>query len=133
MILKSRRWSSGWLAWVNGYLPVILWALVIFSFSAQPVLPSIEVSTLDFVFKKFAHMGVYAVLYILLVRAQYLTFPATKPSQVYRWPLLICFIYALTDELHQSITGGSRSPSARDVVYDMLGAGIILLRQYKYI
>ncbi len=133
MISTSHRFSSGWLAWINGYLPPLIWAGVIFSFSAQQVLPSLETNTLDFIFKKIAHVSVYAVLYFLLVRAQRLTFPKTQPAHLWKVPLLLCLFYAISDEIHQAMTGGSRSPSARDVVYDMLGAGIALLRQYKYI
>lgn len=88
--------------WLKAFLPPLLWAGLIFLFSAQSVLASLDVSALDFVFKKLAHMFVYAVLYLLVHRALLLTFPKA-PWWFYLFiPLIVCLAYAMTDEYHQS-------------------------------
>lgn len=101
-------------------------------FSAQSVLAGLEVSVLDFIFKKSAHMFVYAVLYLLLHRALQLTFPGRAWWFYFGIPLIICLGYAMTDEYHQSLVPG-RNPSSRDIGYDMLGVVIAILARYGYI
>ena len=116
---------------LKAYLPSALWALVIFILSDQRVLPGFNISLLDFVFKKLAHMFVYAVLYFLLFRAYQITHPAQELSRkYYLWPLLIALFYAISDELHQSVVKG-RQANARDVAYDFLGMMSVLLHQQK--
>lgn len=112
------------------YLPAILWASLIFVLSSQSVLASLELSIADFILKKFAHIFVYFVLYYLLFRANYLNTKQTKFSFIL--PLLICFIYAISDELHQSLTPG-RHATIRDIGYDSLGMMLAFLRIYHYI
>lgn len=90
-------------------------------------------NTADFLVKKLAHMTVYAVLYLLLLRAFHLVMSPTRNSRYWWLPLAACLVYAVSDETHQGLVGGSRSPSARDVGYDMLGALLIWLKQYKYV
>lgn len=118
--------------WFWAYLPPIAWAVLIFFLSAQSVLAGLEVSTLDFLFKKSAHMFVYAVLYLLLHRAVRLTFPKANGWVLLLAPLVICLGYAISDEYHQSLVPG-RQPSPRDVGYDTLGMTIAILKQYGYI
>lgn len=113
----------------SAYGPVFLWAGLIFVFSAQSSLPGFDILFYDYVFKKSAHIFVYAVLYILLHRAANLDRP-TKSQWIQ--PLVITFIYALLDEYHQAFTPG-RFPSPIDIGYDMLGASIALLFKYRYI
>ena len=117
---------------VLAYLPPTLWAGFIFFLSAQGILPSFEFSTLDFIFKKSSHMFVYGVLYFLLWRAVRLTIPG--PHRAIHWilPMALTLLYAISDELHQNTVPG-RYGTFRDVGYDMLGAGIVFLLQYRYI
>lgn len=110
------------------YLPVLLWCGLIFFLSSQSNLPGPGAAALDFLFKKTAHMSVYAVLYWLLFRAV----NAGRSTPTYILPLLICIGYAISDEFHQGLTPG-RSPTARDVGFDMLGMGVALLRIKKLI
>lgn len=121
--------------YLKAYLPAAIWALSIFLLSSQATLPGFSVSAMDFVFKKSAHIFVYAVLYFMLWRAFQQTHP-TKASQqtTFHWlvPLSLTLVYALTDELHQNFVPG-RFGTVRDVGYDMLGASIVFLRQYRYI
>ena len=117
--------QSIWL-WVKAYAPAVTWAALIFALSSQSTLPGFEESVLNFVFKKSAHIVVYAVLYFLFFRAVTQT---TKPTTSPRWgiPLFLCLLYAVTDELHQSLVPG-RYPTFRDIGYDMLGASVALLK-----
>lgn len=110
-------------------LPII-WAGFIFFLSAQKVLPGFSVSLYDFIFKKGAHMFVYAILYILLFRAYKKTNNTKITKKHYIVPVFISLIYALADELHQSMVPG-RYPTIRDAGYDMLGVLTVLLYQLK--
>lgn len=114
------------------YFAPIVWATFIFFLSAQEVLPGFTVSAYDFIFKKSAHMFVYAVLYLLLYRAYQKTNPKDQSTRIYLVPIVLAFIYALTDEFHQSTVPG-RQPSFRDTGYDMLGVATVLLYQLKLI
>lgn len=116
------------------YLPAIVWAVLIFTLSSQQVLPSFELSVLDFIFKKTAHIGVYAVLYLLLFMAGKKTWPKNKDFDARLWllPLALSLIYAISDELHQSTVPG-RHATLRDISYDMLGVSLVLLAKLGYI
>lgn len=117
------------IAWL---LP-ICWALLIYFLSSQSSLPSMQESALNFISKKMAHIIVYLVLYVLVHRATLLTFSQKKRHPlVVLLPVLICFIYAMSDELHQSFVPG-RGGTIRDVGYDMLGVSIAFLKTHKYV
>lgn len=118
--------------WFWAYLPALSWATLIFILSAQGLLPSFELSTVDYIFKKLAHMFVYAVLYYLFWRAVQKT--VAPPQRRIHWalPMLLTLVYAISDELHQNFVPG-RYGTLRDIGYDMLGAFIVFLRQYRYI
>jgi len=107
-----------------------LWAGIIFFLSNQEVLPGFSVSIYDFIFKKTAHMFVYAVLYLLLFRAYKKTSSQKITKKHYLVPIFISLLYALTDEFHQSLVPG-RHPTIRDAGYDMLGVLTVLLYQLK--
>jgi VanZ family protein len=97
------------------WLPVVLWAAVIFAFSAVPSLSS-GLGTWDFVLRKLAHVTEYAILGALLARALR-DFPA----------LLAGIAYAATDELHQHFVPG-RQGALLDLGIDATGVlvGILL-------
>ncbi len=115
---------------IKAFTPAVLWALLIFIFSEQEMLPSLSLSAPDFVFKKSAHMFVYAVLYLLLLKGfQRIGYSLQK---IWLRVLIICFLYAVSDELHQAAVAG-RTGTVRDVGYDMLGASLIFLKQFSYI
>lgn len=113
------------------YFPVFLWAAIIFLLSSQSVLASLDLSVADFIFKKSAHIFVYAVLFFLLFRANYLT---NQSSSKINWTIVfsICLIYAISDEVHQSLVPG-RHAAIRDIAYDSLGMLIAFCRIYHYI
>ena len=85
---------------VNAWLPVLLWAGVIFALSAIPSLGT-GLGVWDVVLRKLAHTAEYAVLGALVYRAS-----RTVPTAV-----LLSSAYAVTDEIHQAfVTGRHGSP-----------------------
>lgn len=114
----------------SGYLPVIVWAGLIFLLSAQSNLPGFDVVLYDYLFKKASHIFVYAVLYALIFRA--INYDRTLPAANWQLPFLLTLAYAIVDEFHQVFTP-NRHPSPLDVGFDMLGASISFLRIYRYI
>lgn len=100
------------------WLPVLIWAGVIFAFSSIPSLNS-GLGTWDYVLRKGAHMTEYAILALLLVRA----------TGSYAWAFGLAVAYAASDEVHQLFVRG-RHGSPLDVAIDAAGAliGLALLR-----
>lgn len=117
--------------WVEAYIPLLSWALLIFFISSQQTLPGVDISILDYLTKKIGHMTVYAILYLLTVKTLYFHLDE-KHRKYWYIPLIICLLYAMSDEFHQSFVP-NRSASVRDLGFDMLGASIMFLKQYKYI
>jgi VanZ family protein len=98
------------------WLPVVLWAALIFAFSSVPDLGT-GLGGWDLVLRKIAHTAEYAVLGALLARAL-----ATPPVAV-----LAGVLYAVSDEVHQAFVQG-RHGSPIDVAIDAVGvvAGVLL-------
>jgi VanZ family protein len=97
------------------WLPVVLWAGLIFALSSVPALSS-GLGTWDYVLRKGAHMTEYAVLAYLLARALGRETPALAAG----------VLYAASDELHQSFVRG-RHASPVDVAIDSVGLLVGLL------
>jgi VanZ family protein len=98
------------------WLPVLVWAGVIFALSSVPNLGT-GLGEWDLVLRKLAHTAEYAILGALLVRA-------TGRS----WLALgLGVLYAASDELHQTFVRG-RHGSPVDVAIDAVGVacGIVL-------
>lgn len=117
---------------LNAWAPPIVWAVTIYLFSANSVLPGFSESLPDFVFKKSAHMFVYAVLYLLIHRALCLGLHTKSTTLRWKIAVFVCMIYALTDEFHQMLVPG-RYGTFRDIGFDMLGVTTVLLKQHKYL
>ena len=102
---------------LNAWLPVVLWAAVIFTISSVPSLDS-GLGEWDTVLRKLAHVAEYAILGALLYRA------------IRREPAAIALgsLYAVTDEVHQSFVTG-RHGSVLDWLIDTTGviAGVVLV------
>lgn len=96
------------------WLPVVLWAAIIFTLSSISNPRASQFFVLDFIFKKTAHVSEYAILFILLFRATKKNFPLA---------FVLTVLYAITDEIHQSFTPG-RTPAIYDVGLDSSGAAI---------
>jgi VanZ family protein len=113
---RPTRWRhAAWRA-----LPAVLWAAVIYSFSAQPDLPRVPVSLLDLLVKKGAHLTEYAILAILIYRAL-APGVTTLRAGAFAGAWALTVLYAVTDEWHQSFVPG-RTAAALDVVIDGSGA-----------
>jgi VanZ family protein len=100
---------------ISGWLPVVVWAAVIFALSSIPHLGT-GLGTWDTILRKGAHVSEYAVLGLLLIRAIGREAPA----------FLLGAAYAITDELHQHFVSGRHS-SPIDVVIDSTGVLIGVL------
>ena len=122
---------------------VLAWMVIIFIFSNQngeqsgqnnrfvvEVLKNIGInldtilgSIDNYIIRKLAHMTEYFILFQLLYNALYEKYSFRKASVV---SILIVFIYASSDEIHQAFTPG-RGPSFKDVLIDTGGGGIALI------
>ena len=91
------------------WLPVVVWAAVIFAFSSVPDLGT-GLGGWDLVLRKIAHTAEYAILGALLLRA-------TGRIGV---ALAVGIAYAVSDELHQTFVPG-RAGKPLDVAIDTLG------------
>jgi VanZ family protein len=140
---EREKQNMKYLSW----MAVILWMSLIFYLSHQPAAESsklsdsvteiiidtiekvapqvkIEKSDLQHIVRKNAHFMYFLILGIL-------TLNALKLNRVsgYRGillALLICILYAVSDEVHQIFVPG-RSGEIRDVVIDCSGAGMGVL------
>ena len=112
-ISLNRVWG-----WCKAWLPVILWASLIFYLSAQPDLRISPDQLMDLLLRKAAHMTVFGVLFVLFRRAL---------SHHQSWlAILLTVLYALTDEWHQSFIKG-RHADLKDVFIDFSGCLIAFL------
>jgi VanZ family protein len=101
------------------WLPVIVWAIVIFLFSSRPTTPTSKIYLKDFIVKKTGHVVEYAVFTALLYRALKESGVEKREAGVYS--IILAVLYGVSDEFHQSFTPG-RDPKARDVFFDTIGA-----------
>ena len=133
-------------------LLTLLWMTVIFMFSAKNADDSTEqssfvtnilmnifsnvyrnsdlsdkmqiIESMSFAIRKAAHFSIYSVLGLLsFLSVYYLTKFSNKTPFI---SLLICFIYACSDEMHQLFVPG-RSGQFRDVFIDFSGALLMTL------
>src|SRR5262249_14520084 len=102
---------------VSAWLPVVLWAGLIFGLSSIPSL-STGLGTWDLVLRKLAHTTEYAVLGFLLLQAIGREVPA----------VLSGVAYAISDEIHPTFVPG-RHGAVYDVAIDTVGVlvGVYLL------
>jgi len=103
------------------WLPVIIWASVIFYFSHQPYLKSDLPGAWDFALRKTAHVTEYFILCLLLLRALGQQGAQAGLKQAIFWAVALSILYAVSDEFHQSFIAG-RQPALRDIGFDSLGA-----------
>jgi VanZ family protein len=103
------------------WVPVVLWAGVIFALSSIPSLGT-GLGTWDYVLRKCAHMTEYAILAALLYRALGRHMPA----------FFAALAYAASDELHQRFVHG-RHGTPVDVAIDAVGivAGLLVWERVR--
>ena len=100
---------------ISAWIPVVLWAALIFTLSSVPDLGT-GLGAWDTVLRKIAHMAEYALLGALLYRA------TRRPAAA----LLLASVYAVTDEIHQTFVEG-RVGSPVDVLIDTAGVLLAML------
>ncbi len=114
---------------ISHWLPVLLWAGLIYYLSAQPGL-RIATGPADFWTRKPAHIAEYAILSALLYRA--LRPNITNRKKVAKYAFIIALIYAISDELHQNLVF-NRTGKVTDLLFDAAGIiiGIFIYSRYK--
>ena len=114
---------------------MVLWMVMIFLFSSQSgeessktsgfilsLLPFFNnIESAEFYIRKLAHFSIY----FLLGLSAFQMFSAYDHSKnkAFLFSILLCFLYACSDEFHQSFSSG-RSPQVFDVFIDTMGAFI---------
>lgn len=132
---------------------VILWMALIFAFSHQPAtesnqlssgitktiedtikmaIPNIDVDQWDLnhIIRKCAHFGVYLILGVLVANG--LIDAGISKTKGICLSLIVCVLYAISDELHQLYIPG-RSGQVSDVILDSAGGlvGILVLNAVR--
>jgi VanZ family protein len=127
------------------WLPAIAWLATVAAFSTQgfgssntgavlrAILETLHISVatpnfevLHYALRKSAHFTAYGTLSALFFRALRAT---DMHTTIWKWryawiPLVICFVTASADEIHQAFTKG-RTGNWHDVVLDMFGATFV--------
>jgi VanZ family protein len=96
---------------VKRWLPVFLYAALIFYFSSTP---GAEVPNWVSGWDKLAHAGEYAGFAFLLARA----FGARR----WWWAIIAAALYGVTDEYHQTFTADRFGNDPGDLIADAVGA-----------
>lgn len=99
----------------------MVWAALIFYFSAQPSL-TITHGVWDFVLRKSAHMAEFGILSFLAWKA--VKQHGVRDSRAIVIAAVLSFLYAFSDEYHQSFVAG-RTASAKDVGFDLAGIAAV--------
>ncbi|MBL7141986.1 VanZ family protein [Patescibacteria group bacterium] len=93
------------------WLPIIIWASLIFYLSSIPDLKSGLETFWDTVLRKICHLAEYGIFFLLLARAM---------KQPLKWVIIISILYALLDEFHQGFVPG-RDMALADICFDSAG------------
>jgi VanZ family protein len=105
------------------WLPVLAYVTLIFALSSQAYLPS----PIRFTYgDKFAHLGEYLVLGLLLVRALRASLRLSRPLFAAMIAIGLVVIVGASDEFLQSFIPG-RSSDVIDLMADVLGGAIAQL------
>lgn len=97
-----------------------------------PTISPERLAEAHFYVRKAAHVSEYAVLAALFYRALVNTILRGRALISAGIVLLVCSLYAITDEFHQSFVP-SRTASARDVAIDSVGAllGLLIINRFR--
>jgi len=94
---------------------------------AQPDISPETLASIHFIVRKCAHLGEYAILALLLLRAAIFTTNLKRSLAIlYVSVWVACLFVATTDEFHQTFVA-SRSALATDIMIDSGGAILGLL------
>jgi len=102
-------------------LMFVFWLAVIFSFSSIPDLKSSLPSKYDFILRKFAHFMEYFILMFFSLKIfAHEELKNKKFDHKILFAFLIVFLYASSDEFHQSFVI-DRHFAIRDILIDFSG------------
>lgn len=124
---------------------VLIWMIIIFimsSFNAEDsanqsnfivniianILNINNISLLSLIIRKLAHFTEYLILGTLVINM----FTKNNAKKTYLLSILLCIIYATSDEIHQIFTPG-RACQIKDILIDSIGSitGIYLFKLLK--
>ena len=124
---------------VKGWLPVIVWAALIFLFSSDlfsgantagviapwlrrtfPAWSADQIDGVHLLIRKLGHVSEYFIFALLLMRALRLQAAKALDAKQFFLGIAVTALYAISDELHQ-IFVPSRSASDIDVLIDVCG------------
>ena len=130
--MKCRGFLANW-------GPAVLWAGLIFWFSTEsfsasqtsgilepalkwliPGITARQFETIHLIVRKLGHWSGYFVLAVLIIRALRDQFSNYSELRVSAVTAILIFLYALSDELHQSFVP-NRTASFSDVLIDLFG------------
>lgn len=132
---------------ILSWIAVILWMALIFKLSSQPAVQSGKLSgeitninikamekvkpntkfnivEFDHIVRKNAHFFVYLFLGVFVINA--FRRSGVRGYRCVVFALLICILYASSDEIHQVFVPG-RSAQVMDVILDSVGASVGIL------
>lgn len=112
------------------WLPVAAWAVLIFYLSGMPDLKT--GFEFDFILRKILHVLEYLILVWLLYRAFAGTFDKIAATRLFIYPAALTFLYAVSDELHQSFVPG-RNCSIQDILIDTIGVFIFYINIFLFL
>lgn len=104
------------------WLPMLLWMVTIFAISAQSPQELPNLGTWDLLGKKLAHFIAYGMLALLALwgMGKGKQLAPSKEWRPFLLAFLITFLYAVSDEYHQTFVPG-RNGNAWDVLIDSCG------------
>jgi len=122
---------------ISLWLPVIIWAGLIFYLSSLPYLRTSLDTFWDTILRKIAHMVEYGIFFLLLARAMNPHTTGLRPGyfgvgvkKPLIWPIVLSILYAISDEFHQSFVPG-RNMALLDICFDSTGVLIGYLIQLR--
>lgn len=107
------------------WLPVYLYAALIFFISSQPVLPAVMTGNIYYTY--MLHTIQYFGLSLLLFRA---LLKSKFKERAFLFAILIAVAYGITDEIHQIFVPG-RIFSPVDVLFNGIGSSLILIYSFS--
>jgi VanZ family protein len=113
--------NPGWVRFIYRWGPALILMVTIFMLSSTPSDEMVDFGVYDFLVKKGAHMAGYGLLALGILRG--LGYQRQHHILII---LLVVFLYAASDEFHQSFVPG-RNASLLDVLIDTAGAVVALL------
>lgn len=106
---------------ISKWLPVFLWAGVIFALSGVEQVTVSQFFIWDFIAKKAAHVLEYTALFTLIFRST---------GKKFALSFIITILYAVTDEIHQSFVPG-RTAAIYDLGFDLTGVNVAAYTLWK--